>query len=144
MYPEHIQELPNLSGIPKPYFISTLFPETPVAICRPLDPPFEEYAVTHHGVVFKYKPLNLMYTNTNGVIKEEHSFDFFLLPDITQEDLQYVTLHDSRSGITNTFYVHRLALDRFYGVSIYDNVDTMFLDGSKGNPHMNNLEAILR
>lgn len=144
MFRQHIQEIPSLKGIPKPYFISTLFPEVPIAICRPLEPPFEDYAITHHGVVFKFRPLEFMYVRENNYYTEELSFDSFVLPDITIDDEQFVIITDTRSNHTETFFVHRLILDRFHNVSLKDDVEVVFIDGFKGNPHMNNLEAFYR
>lgn len=131
----------ELMSIPKPHFVSTIFPEEPIAICRPLFSPFDNFAITHFGTVFKFRPLITVPVD-----------DFITLSPMAycipkykrKNDRQYVVLQNPKFGFRKSYFVDRLLLDRFYGVKVTDRVDVEFLDGDMSNPHVMNLEAIYK
>lgn len=128
------KELPT---IPKPYFLSTVFPEVPIAICRPLEYPFDKYAITHYGLVFIYKDVQLRYFKECGA----HYVDAATIcyETILQEK-SFVTLHDVQN-IPHVFDIDRLVLERFYQIPFTDHIHILHIDGVPYNHHYLNLEA---
>ena len=133
-----LQEISKeLATIPKPYFLSTVFPEVPVAICRPLDFPFEHYAITHYGLVFIYKNVQLRYFKECQAYYVDAATMCY---ETTLADKSFITLH-SRFHIPKVFDVDRLVLERFYNIPLEDKVIVIHHDGVSFNHHFLNLEA---
>ena len=139
----------TLNLIPKPYFLSTLFADQePVAICRLLNPPFDNYAITHFGTVFLAKPLRIWTWDKELTLLDPTSMVFPEPKYLPGEKAytgsrQLVRLQDSSNRIRKSFFVDRLLLDRFYNVPITEKVEISYLDGDYSRPSIDNLEAYL-
>ncbi len=134
--PEDVKkELPN---IPQPYFLSSVFPETDIAICRPLEYPFDHYSITHYGLCFYSKDikiqffpeLNNYYIDSNTVLYETvlKGRSFIPIPN--------------RYGVPHMFDVDKLVVNRFYNIPLNNKTKIIHLDGSLYNHHYLNLEVV--
>lgn len=123
-------------SIPQPRYLSTLFTELPVVMCRPLDAPLDDFAITHHGVVFQARPLH---TVTFGILSTIHP-GAVAIPKYNKKGEPYICLTD-RAGRRHVFLVARLVLDRFFGVSLTDAISIEYVDGDPSNVHYLNLVA---
>ena len=129
-------ELPP-SSLPFQYFLSTAFPETPLSYCCPLPAPFDHYAITQLGVVFRWKPLELIRGPWGWTIHPQ-----VCLP--IQEDDHYRGIVELQCGLgaSTQFFVDRLVLNRFYNVDLYEPVYIFYLDNDRMNLSYHNLTAI--
>ena len=134
----------TLNLIPKPYFLSTLFADQePVAICRLLNPPFDNYAITHFGTVFLAKPLRIWTWDKDPTSMVFPEPKYLPGEKAYTGGRQLVRLQDSSNRIRKSFFVDRLLLDRFYNVPITEKVEISYLDGDYSRPSIDNLEAYL-
>lgn len=137
-----------LKGIPKPYYLSSLFADQePFAICRPLFPPFDDFAITHFGQVFLAHPLltwnyakELTLLDPISLVFPEHRGHS---NDNYKGKRQIVRLQDKSGRIRKTFFVDRLVLERFFGVPLTDKVEISYVDEDYSRPSIDNLEAFL-
>lgn len=128
----------ELKSIPKPFFISGLFPEEDIAICRPLSPPFDNFAITHFGTVFLSRPLHTHYIQDVLTL----NIASYCIPKTSPRSFrQLVCLQNRNLNIRKTFFVDRLLLDRFYGVKLTDSVDVEYGDGDEQNVNIYNVAA---
>ena len=129
----------ELKSIPKPYFISTLFPEEALMVCRPLMSPFDKFAITHTGIVFCYKPLNIIRTQFGNRIHSQN----LCIPKYRHNDSRPIVVLEAL-GIHRRFFIHRLILDRFYNVDLNEKIEVVYVDGDETNVHVGNLEAYFK
>lgn len=129
----------ELKSIPKPYFLSRILPEHPIAVCRPLMTPFDDFAISHSGIVFKYRPLNILTTPYGNIIHPQNICAY----KYRHNDARPIVVL-STSLFQKRFFVHRLVLERFYGVGLNERVEVSYIDGNESNPHMTNLEAFFK
>lgn len=127
----------DLKSLPHPYIVTYLFPEVPVAVCRPLDPPFDHLAITHYGEVFLWKPLLLTHLESFKIIDPTS----ILIPKLSSTNRQYVVLQNIKKGFRKAYFTDRLVMDRFYNVKLTEPVVIEHIDGNYSNNHYNNLIA---
>lgn len=136
---ELLHHLPQeMKFIPRPYFFTDLFLETPIAVCRPLWPPFEQFAITHYGEIFCYKPLKLMTFDQDIKMIDP---TMVLAPDYTPSGRMRVLLQNIKRGVRKSYLIDRIMLERFYRVGLYERVEVEHLNGIETDNHLNNLVA---
>ena len=128
----------ELRTIPKPYFVSTLLPEVSIAICRPLFPPFDNYAIAHNGTVFQYRPLH---TVSFGEHLTLHPAAYCIPKVVNFVPLVRLA---SKLGHQKTYIVARLLLERFFHVSLTERISIDYLDNDSTNTHILNMEAFFQ
>lgn len=133
---EHLPK--EMKFIPKPFFLTNLFLESPVAVCRPLFPPFDRFAITHYGEVFCYRPLKLLSFDTDIKMIDP---TMVISPTYTPSGRLKVLLQNIRTGVRKSYLIDRIMLERFYRVGLYERVEVEHLDGIETNNHINNLVA---
>ena len=127
----------------RPSFYSTLFPEVPITLCCPLDPPFDKFAVTTHGTVFQFKPLHTVHFSFNPL---ESTVETYIdpmsccVPKRDHENRLYVVLM-TYYGMHYTFYIDELICQYFYNVPSDQHIQIEYHDGDYDNVSYNNLEA---
>ena len=126
-----------------PYFFSTLFPEVPVALCSPLDPPFDHFAVTAHGTVFLYRPLKTVHFSFDLL---ESTMETYIdpvsccVPKPDHEGRLYIVLI-TYYGIHHTFYIDELICRKFFNIPSNQPIQVEYHDRDFSNIVFNNLEA---
>lgn len=128
----------ELKGFPKPWFVTNLFPESDLTVCRPLFPPFEIFAITHTGEIFCRRPLQTLRVSEDFVMIDP---SMVLVPRVTPSGRSIVTLQNIREGYRKDFLVERLVMERFWEVKLTDKVHIRHLDDDLLNNHIFNLEA---
>lgn len=134
-YPDEIQH--ELQNIPQPYFLSTVFPETDIAICRPLDYPFDHYAITHYGICFYYKDIKLKYF---AELQNYFIDATTVLYETILQGRSFISI-PNRYNVPHMFDVDKLVANRFYNIPLDSNAKIIHLDGSLYNHHYLNLEV---
>lgn len=139
-----IIELLNLKKLSNPYFTTNLLPEEHLSICIPLAAPFNRFAISHTGTIFQYAPLKTLIVD-NLENKKEMTIDpsSIIVPKFLN-GYQCVVLQDKFMMYRKSFFVHRLVLNRFCGLDIYEKCFIGFRDEDRGNPSILNLLLNMR
>ena len=127
----------------RPSFYSTLFPEEPIVLCTPLDPPFDNFAVTTHGTVFQFKPLHTVNFSFNLL---ESTLETYIdpmvccIPKRDHEGRQYIVLI-TYYGMHYIFYIDELICRKFFNIPEEQPIEIVYNDGDYDNVSYDNLEA---
>lgn len=129
------KDLPN---IPQPYFLSSIFPEVDIAICRPLDYPFDHYSITHYGLCFYSKDIKVQYfPELNSYFIDSTS----VLYETIIKGRSFISIPD-KFGVPHMFDVDQLVVNRFFNIPLNTKTKVIHLDGSLYNHHYMNLEVV--